>query len=136
MIPPEKSHIISPYTNHPSPQVRLALVRILWNHPNLLVLDEVTTHLDYRTVLALSDALSNFNGAILLVTHDRYLVRRVIEGEMPEDAEDEDDDAKRLEEDESFRRIVYVLKNGILKSVTGIKSFETSLERRVAKMLA
>lgn len=111
-------------------------MRILWRHPNLLVLDEVTTHLDYRTVLALSDALSNFNGAILLVTHDRYLVRRVVEGEKPEDEDEDDGDAKRSEEPENFRRAVYVLRDGKLKLQTkGIVSFEKSLEKRIAKMV-
>lgn len=116
--------------------VRLGLVRILWNHPNLLVLDEVTTHLDYRTVLALIDALSVWNGAILLVSHDRYLVRRVIEGEKHEDLEDEDDGRDRSEEPEMFRRAVYVLRDGKMKlQAAGISSFEKSLEKRVAKMI-
>lgn len=61
--------------------MRLGLVLILWKHPNLLVLDEVTTHLDYRTINALAEALSKFNDAILFVTHDRFMVRTGIEDE-------------------------------------------------------
>jgi len=110
-------------------------VRILWSHPNLLVLDEVTTHLDYRTVLALIDALSVFNGAIVLVSHDRYLVRRVIEGEKEEGAEEEEERG-REEEPEDFRRAVYVLRDGGLRLQTkGIAGFEKSLEKRLAKMV-
>ncbi|GIK04912.1 hypothetical protein Aspvir_009010 [Aspergillus viridinutans] len=60
--------------------VRLAIAKVIWNAPHLLVLDEITTHLDFHTVTALATALSSFNGAILLVSHDRFLVRSVIEG--------------------------------------------------------
>lgn len=121
------------------PQVRLALARILWNRPNLLVLDEVTTHLDFHTVVALAEALSDFSGALLLVTHDRFLVRRVIEGERPDDLEED-----RKDPDEALcgggvkkLRSVYVLKNGKLElQPGGMMEFERSLEKRVAKMMA
>lgn len=119
-------------------QVRLALARILWNRPNLLVLDEVTTHLDFHTVVALAEALSDFSGAVLLVTHDRFLVRRVIEGERPDDADDDSDPSEALQKGElEHIRSVYVLKNGKLElQPGGIVGFEQSLEKRVAKMMS
>jgi ATPase subunit of ABC transporter with duplicated ATPase domains len=113
--------------------VRLALARLLWQTPQLLILDEITTHLDFHTVTALADALSSWNGAILCVSHDRYLIRRVVEGERDEDgSEDEESD-----EEEVRRRTVFLLKGGSLKVLeNGVSGFEESLEKRVEKLLA
>jgi ATPase subunit of ABC transporter with duplicated ATPase domains len=52
--------------------VRLASARIIWNSPNLLVLDEITTLRDHYTVSAKKDALKGCAGAVLLVSHDRF----------------------------------------------------------------
>lgn len=51
--------------------VRLELARILRRRPHCLVLDEATTHLDYETVAALREALRGWQGAVVLVSHDR-----------------------------------------------------------------
>lgn len=56
-------------------KARLALALIVWRRPNLLLLDEPTNHLDLETREALTDALSHFDGTLVLVSHDRYLLR-------------------------------------------------------------
>lgn len=58
-------------------KARLALALIAWKKPNLLVLDEPTNHLDMETRKALTMALSTYEGAVLLVSHDRHLLRAV-----------------------------------------------------------
>ena len=54
-------------------RARLALALIAWRKPNVLLLDEPTNHLDLETREALAEALSDFGGAIVLVSHDRHL---------------------------------------------------------------
>lgn len=56
---------------------RVALAQVLIESADLLILDEPTNHLDFDTVKWLEDYLSRYNGAILLVTHDRYFLDRV-----------------------------------------------------------
>ncbi|MCO6062384.1 ATP-binding cassette domain-containing protein, partial [Pseudomonas sp. MOB-449] len=56
-------------------KARLALALIAWEKPNLLLLDEPTNHLDLEMRLALTMALQDFAGAVLVVSHDRHLLK-------------------------------------------------------------
>ena len=58
-------------------QSRVALAKLIFARPNLLLLDEPTNHLDIRSRTALEDALSDFDGTILTVSHDRYFLNRI-----------------------------------------------------------
>ncbi|MGF6760541.1 ATP-binding cassette subfamily F protein 3 [Paraburkholderia sp. GAS33] len=58
-------------------KARLVLCMIVWQRPNLLLLDEPTNHLDLATREALGMALNEFEGTVLLVSHDRSLLRAV-----------------------------------------------------------
>jgi ATP-binding cassette subfamily F protein 3 len=60
-------------------KARLALAQIVWQAPNVLILDEPTNHLDLMMRAALEFALQGFQGAVILVTHDRHLLRNCID---------------------------------------------------------
>jgi ATP-binding cassette subfamily F protein 3 len=76
-------------------KARLALAIVVWQKPNLLVLDEPTNHLDLDMRHALEVALQDYTGALVLVSHDRHLLRNtaeelllVSEGQVEEYRED------------------------------------------------
>jgi ATP-binding cassette subfamily F protein 3 len=84
-------------------KARLSLALMLHDEPQLLILDEPTNHLDAQTRDALADALADFDGAVLLVSHDRYLLRAAVDtllvvrdGEVQEFDGDLDDYAEWL----------------------------------------
>jgi ATP-binding cassette subfamily F protein 3 len=93
-------------------KARLVLAIIVWQRPNLLLLDEPTNHLDLATREALAMALNEFEGTVMLVSHDRALLRSVCDefwlvgrgGIAPFDGDLDDyqryllDEAKRLRE--------------------------------------
>ncbi|KAK7418552.1 hypothetical protein QQX98_003897 [Neonectria punicea] len=113
--------------------VRVELARLLWRHPHCLILDEVTTHLDYETVTALREALRDWEGAVILVSHDRWFMRGVVEG-----LRDEDDEGSDEEDEEEIprRRVVYRLKGGKMSVLdNGVSEFEQLMEKRVNKLL-
>ncbi len=94
-------------------KARLVLCMIVWQRPNLLLLDEPTNHLDLATREALSMALNEFEGTVMLVSHDRALLRAVCDefwmvskgGIAPFDGDLDDyqryllDEAKRVREE-------------------------------------
>jgi ATP-binding cassette subfamily F protein 3 len=63
-------------------KARLALALIIWQRPNLLLLDEPTNHLDLEMREALTLALQEFEGALVLVSHDRHLLRTTTDSLM------------------------------------------------------
>ncbi|KAF6841526.1 ABC transporter [Colletotrichum musicola] len=112
--------------------VRCELARLLWRRPHCLILDEVTTHLDYETVTALRESLRDWEGAVILVSHDRWFMRGAVEG-MVEDSDSEEED-----EDDSIsrKRAVYRLRAGKLTLLEGgVTEFEDGVAKRVAKLL-
>ena len=72
----EYDRIISGFSG--GEKTRLAIAKLLLEEPNLLILDEPTNHLDFKTVLWLEDYLRDYKGALLIVSHDRYFLDRVV----------------------------------------------------------
>ena len=60
-------------------KARLALAIVVWQKPNLLLLDEPTNHLDLEMCHALTMALQVFEGAVIIVSHDRHLLRNTVD---------------------------------------------------------
>jgi ATP-binding cassette subfamily F protein 3 len=65
---------------------RLALVKILLNPPNLLLMDEPTTHLDMPSIDALTQALKQYEGTLVFISHDVYFIRNIAEKVLHIDA--------------------------------------------------
>jgi ATP-binding cassette subfamily F protein 3 len=60
-------------------KARLALALIVWQRPNLLLLDEPSNHLDLEMRHALELALQGYGGALVMITHDRHLLRNIVD---------------------------------------------------------
>jgi ATP-binding cassette subfamily F protein 3 len=60
-------------------KARLALAIIAWQKPNLLLLDEPTNHLDLEMRHALTLALQDFSGAVIVISHDRHLLKNTVD---------------------------------------------------------
>lgn len=105
-------------------KVRVALAKILHPPPHLLVLDEVTTHLDADTIMALADELNEFDGAVLVVSHDRWFLKKVVERTQQEEAEEV--------EKEGVQK-VFMMGDGIgaVEELTGgVAEFEERVRKR------
>jgi ATP-binding cassette subfamily F protein 3 len=106
-------------------KARLVLAMIVWQRPNLLLLDEPTNHLDLATREALSMALNEFEGTVMLVSHDRALLRAVCDefwlvgrGEIkPFDGDLDDYQRYLLEESKRLREEAKVEETKVVSGV-------------------
>jgi ATPase subunit of ABC transporter with duplicated ATPase domains len=116
--------------------VRMALSLLFLDPPHVFILDEPSTHLDLATVSALARALQEYDGAVVLVSHDRFMMRTIVEGEAvdTDDSEDDEGDPRGDKAEDWRRRMVYEVKAGKVKQLNGgVAAWETSLEKRLAK---
>ncbi|MDE2156970.1 MAG: ATP-binding cassette domain-containing protein [Xanthomonadaceae bacterium] len=116
-------------------RARLALALIAWDKPNLLLLDEPTNHLDLDMREALADALADFDGTLVLVSHDRHLLGmvcdsfwRVADGVVESFDGDLDDYARWLRTRGTASK--KAAKAGIDKPAAAVAPVESPEERR------
>ncbi|KAJ7437118.1 P-loop containing nucleoside triphosphate hydrolase protein [Mycena galericulata] len=120
-------------------KVRLAIALIVFKPPPLLLLDEVTTHVDFPTIQALAQALKSFTGGIIIITHDRWFSRVVIEGESLRHAAQDDDvseDSSSEDEDDPTTPPgkTYRVGGGKLRLMEkGMAQYVAFVERKLAK---
>jgi ATP-binding cassette subfamily F protein 3 len=123
-------------------KARLVLAMIVWQRPNLLLLDEPTNHLDLATREALSVALNEFEGTVMLVSHDRALLRSVCDefwlvgrGEVKSFDGDLDDyqvylleESKRLRDEAKQNNVSFnapvITKQAVVRQLDGKERFE------------
>jgi ATP-binding cassette subfamily F protein 3 len=124
-------------------KVRLALAKLVYQPVSIFVLDEVTTHVDADTILALVFALREYDGALLVVTHDRFFMRCVVEGVHPaklrtragDEVGDDDVSDSSDEEDPRAKGVVYRLTKGELKILDrGMEQYEEICERAAVRL--
>ena len=102
---------------------RVALALITFHNPHILILDETTNHLDMGTVESLVDSLCEFEGALVVVSHDIWFLKQAIEGD--DDDDDYDDDGGGEQQ------------KGVLYTVTKkgeVKRWEKGLEAYVERI--
>ncbi|KAK3813225.1 MAG: P-loop containing nucleoside triphosphate hydrolase protein [Benniella sp.] len=98
-------------------KARVALAICVHGGPQVLLLDEITNHLDMATIQGLIVALKEFTGAVVLVSHDAYFVKAVCEDHDEDELSDEDeDDALKAQEEAG---VVYRVKGGKLHRLEG-----------------
>ena len=77
-FPPDRQHAVVEKLSG-GERKRLYLVTILMKAPNFLILDEPTNDFDLLTLSTLEEYLMNFKGCVLIVSHDRYFLDRIVE---------------------------------------------------------
>ncbi|CAK5275316.1 unnamed protein product [Mycena citricolor] len=126
-------------------KVRLALALIVFHPPPLLLLDEVTTHVDFATIQSLAQALKTFTGAIIMITHDRWFSRVVVErvslrqatgveddddASDSESSDDGDGDGKGISPGKTYR-----VGGGKIKEMDkGMEQYVAFVERKLARL--
>ena len=116
-------------------KARLVLAMIVWQRPNLLLLDEPTNHLDLATREALAMALNEFEGTVMLVSHDRALLRAVCDefwlvgrGEIkPFDGDLDDYQRYLLDESRRLREEAKLEERSTANSASSVCSDESPL---------
>ncbi|KFH67888.1 hypothetical protein MVEG_06619 [Podila verticillata NRRL 6337] len=97
-------------------KARVALAVCVHGGPQILLLDEITNHLDMATIEGLVVALKGFEGAVVLVSHDAYFVKAVCEQDEDDLSDQDEDDQMRLQEEAG---VVYRVKGGKLLRLEG-----------------
>lgn len=118
-------------------RVRLALAAAFLDSPHLIILDEVTTHLDADTVDALIEALASWEGALLVITHDRHFMRCVVDAEKLDRGGDEDDSDSDDGDDSEIRTpgvVYHVRKAGLRKLERGMQQYEDLVSKTIDKL--
>lgn len=111
LFPPAKQHnVVSKLSG--GEKKRLHLMRVLMQNPNFLILDEPTNDLDIDTLNVLEEFLERYNGVLLLVSHDRYLMDKltqqlfILEGSGQVDIYSGNYTDYRLEKDEENKKVI------------------------------
>lgn len=97
-------------------KARVALAICVHGGPQVLLLDEITNHLDMATIQGLIVALKEYTGAVVLVSHDAYFVKAVCEDDEDDSDEEDEDEVLRAQEEAG---VVYRVKGGKLIRLEG-----------------
>ncbi|KAF1807966.1 ABC transporter domain-containing protein [Eremomyces bilateralis CBS 781.70] len=124
-------------------KVRVAIALLLFDPPHLLVLDEVTTHLDSDTIVALVQALRAYEGALVVVSHDRFFIRTLVEGESISSfsrnvagvGDEEESESSEDEEEEAKKGEVYRVVKGELRRLGEMLEYEGIAERAAERLM-
>jgi ATP-binding cassette subfamily F protein 3 len=125
-------------------KARLVLCMLVWQRPNLLLMDEPTNHLDLATREALSVALNEFEGSVMLVSHDRALLRAVCDefwmvsrgGVAPFDGDLDDYQRYLLDEAKRQRELAKPQKNVVAIPVPVPKASSPTLSNQKKTQLS
>lgn len=115
-------------------RVRLALAEAIFSSPHLLVLDEVTTHLDADTIDGLIETLEYWEGALLIITHDRHFMRCVVDREKIDRGEGDDGGDSEETAGGQPGTVYHVRKAGLRKLERGMQQYEEIVSKSVSKL--